>query len=556
MPVLRIVLLLACAGAASVSGTARADRGEGAVEVARLDAPVVATFEDARDAPAARWIASDAIRRQPSESCWRLRLADGARADAGDFIIAIREVYDGKLVAYAPPDYRAETLETFDPARRQAGSRHRLAIALPRAHLDAPVYVHVVAARGQPMRVAALPADEYVEKDLGRVRFTSMILAALLLLAAVAALYAVALRRWMLLLFCFWVLSAMVYVLVMSGEIVWFVRHPGVLANAMAISGIAINLGVVAVYSFVIGFLAIPRHYPRLNRVMQALLALAAASTVAIIVAPHSGIASQLINIATLGLSACSLGAAVARARAGSPQGWFFLFGWGILTVMGTWRAWRFLTYQGTPPWLELAHPASYVFGALMVVVATARAARYAEREMHAARVVARTDPLTRLPNRAQLDDGLDERIDDARARGQPLAVMFIDLDRFKAINDALGHAVGDRCLEAIGRVLRRHVRAEDLLVRYGGEEFVLVLQGAGTERAHTVAETLRRAVAEECIEIDGRRIPLTASIGVSDLRADDSAAELLARADAALYRAKHEGRDRVVLDAASPAAA
>ncbi|HVF33856.1 MAG TPA: diguanylate cyclase [Candidatus Saccharimonadia bacterium] len=553
---LLVVLLAVAAGVPATR--VKSDDGTAPVEIARLDVlggPVA--LDEVRRQPEARWIAADAIRRQPSPSWWRIRLTTvpPATPTGDDWVLAIREAFDGELVAYVPPHYRAETLETFDPRRRQLGSRHRLAIEVPAGERHAPVYVQLLTARGQPMQVSAAPAADYLAEDSGRVRFTSMILSALLILAVVAAMYAVALRRWMLLLFCFWVLSAAVYVLVMSGEVVWFVPHEGVLRNALAISGIATNLGVLAVYGFVIGFLGIPRHYPRLARVMQGLLAFAAVSIVVLLVNPRSGFAIQLLNIATISLSICSLGAAVARARAGSPQGWFFLFGWGILTVMGTLRAWRFLTYQGTPPWLELAHPAAYVFGAVVIVVATARAARYAEREMQAARVVARTDPLTLLPNRSELDRGLATRIARARELGDPLSVMFVDLDRFKSINDRFGHAAGDQCLAEVGRALRRHVRADDLLVRYGGEEFVLVLEGTTMARAAQVAEILRQAVSDEHIEFDGQRIALTTSIGVTDLRNGDGAGDLLARADAALYRAKAEGRDRVVLDAAVPAA-
>ena len=555
MEMFRLVVIFLAAASAFTLTAARADTEGETVEVARIDAPIALTIDEVRRAPETSWMASDAIRRQAAPSWWRLRVSPRADVDVDEsrWVIAIREAFDARLVAYAPPDYRPVPISTFDPQHRQPGSRHRLAIELPEGVVAEPVYIRVDSARGQPMRAAAAPLDAYLAEDSGRVRFTSMILSALLLLALVAALYAVALRRWMLLLFCFWVLSAAVYVLVMSGEVVWFVPHEGLLRNALAISGIATNLGVLAVYAFVIGFLGIPRHYPRLARVMQGLLALSAVSIVVLLVAPRSAFAIQLLNVAAISLSICSLGAAVARARAGSPQGWFFLFGWGILTVMGTWRAWRFLTYQGTPPWLELAHPAAYVFGAVVIVVATARAARYAEREMQAARVVARTDPLTLLPNRSELDRGLVARIAQARELGDPLSVMFIDLDRFKSINDRYGHAAGDQCLAAVGRALRRHVRADDLLVRYGGEEFVLVLEGATMARAVQVAEVLRQAVSDEHIEFDGQRIALTTSIGVTDLRDGDGAGELLARADAALYRAKAEGRDRVVLDAAVP---
>jgi diguanylate cyclase (GGDEF)-like protein len=527
------------------------------VAVSRLDrARADATLADVRDTPASAWVPSDAIRRQAQPSWWRLTLAPAEGVETGAWVFALKEAYDAQIEVFVPPDYRARAMGTFDPAWRQVGSRHRLAIELPASESEKPVYLRLIVARGQPIRVGAAPLADYLVRDAARVRFTSMILSALVLLAFVAATFATALRRWRQLMFAVWVVSAAIYVLVMSGEIAAWIDSPAVLRNAMAISGSATNIGIVAVYSFVIGFLDLNAHYPRLARAMRVLVAIAAVLVVWVIVDPRSTFASQLINIVTLGLAFASLGSALLRALAGSPQGWFFLLGWGTLTVVGSIRAWKFLNFDGTPAWLEVAHPVAYVFGALVLVLATARAARYAEREMQAARVVARTDPLTRLPNRTQFDQHLARLVAVAHSTAQPLSVMFLDLDRFKAINDAHGHAAGDQCLETVGQVLRRHVRASDLVVRYGGEEFVLALEGAGLERAAAAAELLRAAVESEGCTVDAHRIALTVSIGVAELRPGEDAFVLLARADAALYRAKQQGRNRVACDGEATARA
>jgi diguanylate cyclase (GGDEF)-like protein len=397
--------------------------------------------------------------------------------------------------------------------------------------------------------VAAAPLADYLAQDLGRVRFTSMMLSALLLLALVATIYAVALRRWMLLLFVVWVACAAVYVLVMSGEAASLPLPPEWVRQAMRVSAVAVNVGTVAVYGFVVSFLGIDVHYPRLARAMLALLVVAALLVGVVIVDPRSVFAAQVLNVIVIALAVMSVGAAIARVRAGSPQGWFFLLGWGALTLAGSARAFYFLEHEGTPPLLEWLYPLAQVFGALVLVLATARAARYAEREMHVARLSARIDPLTRLPNRAQLDQALAQRVDKSQATGAPLALMYLDLDHFKAINDRFGHAAGDRCLASVSAILRRHVRPTDLVARYGGEEFVVVLEGAGHERAREAAEALRAAVAETPVEHDGQDLRITASIGLSDLRPGDRSEDLLRRADAALYRAKHGGRDRVEVD-------
>ncbi len=519
------------------------------VEVMRLtSATPDTTLASVRAAGAAAWVEADAIRKQEKPSWWRLQLTPEADTSK-EWIVALKETYDAELVAYLPPDYRARPISVFDPAWQQIGSRHRLSLRLAAVDAGAPIYLQLFKGRLQPMHVSAAPLDDYITVDLARVRFTSMILSALLLLGVVAAVYSVALRQWHLLLFGAWVMSAAIYVLVMSGEIVALLGDSPLLRHAMRLLALAINLGMVAVYIFIIQFLSIREHYPRLARVMLAILGMTALLVVVSIFDPRSVIANQFVNIAVVVLALLSLGVAAGRARAGSAHAWFFLIGWGCLTFAGMTRAMYFLQYRGTPEWLEIAHPSAQVLGALVLVLATARAVRHAERELLVARRVAATDALTRLPNRNQLDHDLAELVQQAEDDDQPLCVMFLDLDHFKAINDRHGHAIGDRCLVLVGNILRRHVRASDLIVRYGGEEFVIALEGAGRERGMLAAEELRLAVAQEGREIEGRAVQLTVSIGLTDFRVGDQVESLLTRADAALYRAKREGRNRLAAD-------
>jgi diguanylate cyclase (GGDEF)-like protein len=337
------------------------------------------------------------------------------------------------------------------------------------------------------------------------------------------------------------------YQMVMSGEITTLMPGSALLPHAMRINSIAINVGLVCAYGFMVWFLAIPRHYPRLTWVFVALLAACLLALAGALVDPANGLFLAINNLATMTLAALTLVVGVARARAGSPQGWFYLVGWGSLSMVGLYRAGLFLNQRGTPDWLEVAHPTFNAFGALVLVLATARAARYAEREMHAAREVARTDPLTGLPNRSQLDRGLAALLESCRSTGQPLSLVFLDLDHFKSINDRFGHRVGDACLAASAQILKSQVRTTDLLARYGGEEFILVLPGASPQHAGEIAEAARAAIERQARSIDGCPVALTVSIGIAAWRAGEPVADLIARADAALYRAKDEGRNRVV---------
>jgi len=160
-------------------------------------------------------------------------------------------------------------------------------------------------------------------------------------------------------------------------------------------------------------------------------------------------------------------------------------------------------------------------------------------------------DPLTGLANRRSSEHRLEA--DRARALRvpEPMSVLMIDLDHFKRVNDRWGHASGDLVLIAIARILREELRGADLAVRFGGEEFLAILPGTDGTGALEVAERIRSRIQRERVPADDGEIAMTASIGVATLRGEESEADLVARADAALYRAKATGRNRCV--AAAP---
>lgn len=158
---------------------------------------------------------------------------------------------------------------------------------------------------------------------------------------------------------------------------------------------------------------------------------------------------------------------------------------------------------------------------------------------------MAHHDGLTGLPNRALLQDRLAQATDLANRHGQTLALLFLDIDRFKHINDTLGHETGDRVLVSFGERLRSCVRTSDTVCRYGGDEFVILLPDLVHARdARICADKLLRALRDPH-DIDGRMLTVTASIGIALWSGAGARAELLvANADAAMYEAKSSGRD------------
>ena len=161
-------------------------------------------------------------------------------------------------------------------------------------------------------------------------------------------------------------------------------------------------------------------------------------------------------------------------------------------------------------------------------------------------RALAMVDPLTGTASRHAIDECLDAAVDSAAQAGTPAALLMLDLDHFKAINDRYGHAAGDAVLAAVARAWQAHVRADDLLGRMGGEEFVVVGRGATLAQARVLAERLREATAALRLPEIDPELRVTVSIGIAEVVAGDTRMALIQRADAALYRAKRGGRDRV----------
>jgi diguanylate cyclase (GGDEF)-like protein len=169
---------------------------------------------------------------------------------------------------------------------------------------------------------------------------------------------------------------------------------------------------------------------------------------------------------------------------------------------------------------------------------------------------LARTDELTGVSNRRAFMERGHHALEQARRYDRPLALVMLDIDRFKAINDTHGHAAGDRVLQAVGSLIQRAARTSDIPGRIGGEEFAVLLPETDEREAMALAERLRRDLAAVAVSHDGATIRFTCSFGVAT-RAPDVAVldALLDRADAAMYRAKSEGRNRVV-SANAPTAA
>jgi diguanylate cyclase (GGDEF)-like protein len=165
------------------------------------------------------------------------------------------------------------------------------------------------------------------------------------------------------------------------------------------------------------------------------------------------------------------------------------------------------------------------------------------------------TDALTQIPNRLHFDQRLEQAWQSAIRSNVPVSILLVDLDHFKRINDTYGHAYGDECLKAAAQVLCQSMhRNTDLVARWGGEEFVVLLPGTEAAAARAIAERLLRAVSATTVSLRGDSVRLACSIGVATSypTAASQRSEFLQEADEALYAAKQQGRNRVVVAAAA----
>jgi diguanylate cyclase (GGDEF)-like protein len=176
------------------------------------------------------------------------------------------------------------------------------------------------------------------------------------------------------------------------------------------------------------------------------------------------------------------------------------------------------------------------------------------ERSQAELQRAAHMDYLTGICNRRAIEDLARRAIAAARRHGMPMAIAIVDVDHFKRINDEHGHECGDLALVEAVRRLRESLRAEDLVGRLGGEEFVAVMPNTDGVAALAAAERVRAAFAETPMHIGGHEIAVTITAGVAVLTAEDQQfSHLLRRADRAMYAGKNAGRNQVMLDGGSP---
>ena len=298
-----------------------------------------------------------------------------------------------------------------------------------------------------------------------------------------------------------------------------------------------------------------PRDYAIFGWLAVAFVVLAFANVAKVF--GYGAVVNAIGNVVFLGGAVYTVTvAAIAWRRGNRAAGWF-LVAWGLLEVFTVAATLNLLISRSSPTegLLYYGLPLSMVAASVLMALGVADRLREQRRALSEAQFHAQTDPLTGVLNRRSLLERLDAGCMRAQARGMPIALLFIDLDHFKRINDSYGHQAGDACLKAIIGPIQSELRQSDVIGRYGGEEFVVILSSADTAVAHAIAARILSRVADISVEGFGGPIHLTCSIGVAG--SDQLGVwneQLIAHADAAVYAAKNSGRNRVQI--AAPLAA
>ncbi|HZH43581.1 MAG TPA: diguanylate cyclase [Lysobacter sp.] len=476
---------------------------------------------------------------------WRIRSRDAIPAgDEPQLVLA--SPYLSQVEAWVPGRAEPTRHTLYGDAVDPRYSARALVIALPAGiPVGEAVYLRVFMPGGAPVQVAVEPRDAVHATDLEYVAWRAMILSTIVVLAVLALAYWAGVGE-----------RSFVFLALTLGCAALFIAGTG--GEARALPGLgelfasgprptrAIGcFGILFSNLFMRLYLDLRRNAPRHDRVLMALTALAGALGVACAIS-DARVLPTLGNLLLVCSALVVFSAAMLCIARGDRAARFLLASWLPLIVSSVLRALQMLGFL--QDWDHLDHllAASFALAGLLLTVGLSDKMLQLRRDRDEASQHASFDPITAALNRRAIDQRLAEEVKAAHAHGRPLSVAFVDIDRFKAINDTCGHSVGDQCLRYISLRVRNTLRARDLLARFGGDELLVVMPDTTLDDACTVAERMRVAVNCRPLALDDRQLDCTLSIGIAELQPGENAERLLARADAALYASKSAGRDRV----------
>lgn len=438
----------------------------------------------------------------------------------------------------------------IDDFSAPAHGHGRLAWQIPKAMGAAPILLRFepTPTLAAPVRFSVEPLQDYARQDAQWLAFVSACFAVMLAMVLMAICFAGMLRD----VTYAWYAGYILCYCLIQGIQTGFVFHPlewdWLSGMATLTASAAVALSVAFASLFMMRFCQLQRYAPLLRVPITALavgmiqLVLMRSSQIPLLVSVAQILLNPLLMIGAVLL----LVAAVVAAARGSRQAWFFLAGWTPLLLL---TALNSAQVNGALPhldWLNDASVAGGAFEALVLSIGLADRALRLRHDRDVVRLLADHDVLTNALNRRAWSERAAAMLSADKPR--PIALLFLDLDHFKQLNDRQGHNAGDRALVEVAKALGMELRPGDILGRYGGEEFVAMLDNTQSGQAMHVATRLCRRVHRLEIPIDDASTLLSISIGVAMHRKGDDLESLVERADQAMYDAKLKGRNRVCM--------
>ena len=534
------LLLLASAWSAGVPAMVR---DSGIAHIAPVTDPVAAAKLPAvANIPPAPALAQVRLAMPAGGGWWRLDPA----ASGPDHLLLVYHPYSARVSVRMPPDYRVRTRTIFETDLDPAWSRRALAFPLKGA---GPVFIGIEDAR-YPLQVAIRDAREHTAEDRGHTRVLFTSIGVLVGVSLVALVFWLVLRDRIYLWYAACMASQMLYLLCSNGEAY---AMPGLrLLGRFAAPGVwfVATLSTIVSVNFLLVFAELRTRVPRLSRLLLLVGSWLPMLLLALLVSPWPADKGWFPGIGNLLLLLANIVAIVALTlawRRGGRHAGQMLLAWVPLVVMSTARAVQLSIGAPLSPWLEYGLPLVLACTAVVLMLGLADRMQAFRSERDRARQDAQHDPLSGAYNRVGIMQRLQHAMAEARAGSRQLAVLFLDIDYFKQINDTHGHALGDACIRQLSWLVQEDLMPGESFGRLGGEEFMLVLPGVNGRHARDAAERLRRKVEGRSVVLDGVRVGMTVSIGSVEYAAPETADALVKRADAAMYAAKEAGRNRVV---------
>ncbi|TYT25029.1 GGDEF domain-containing protein [Luteimonas viscosa] len=481
---------------------------------------------------------------------WRIDAAAPVAVDTSPKLV-LRSPFLYRVEAWVPGADAPVRHALYGEHADDRYSARSLVIDLP-AGIPAgePVWLRIEHRSTMLTAVSVETLDEIHRQDLAHVAWRSLVLTSLAVLVILALAFWGGTGERSYGYFGAMLLCAIGYLAAIGGDLRWLPWADAVFGTSAQTNRLFGCSGVVFSNLFQRSYLDLPRKLPWFDRLLAVGTGIAAFAAVCTLFGDWP-VFSMAGNFALLYSAAVLLVASAVLAFDGDRVARVVLVSWLSLMVFSFLAALQMMGLWSGPAWLGQGLAGSFVLASLLLAIGLLDKLLQLRRDRDHASRQAVIDPVTKAMNRQGIEERLYREVEDARERAAPLSIAFVDVDRFKEINDCHGHSVGDQCLRIVSWRLRNQLRRNEAIGRYGGDEFLVVLPGRRQDEALSIAERMRISVNCRPLSTADLELVATLSIGVAELEPGESMASLFERADTALYASKSAGRDRA--SAAAP---